>query len=139
VVETGAETLIFDLGFRAVRGMRRFGIHPSRVNRVFFTHFHGDHTVDVIPFLFWRRLGARDMGRTSPSRPFSMSGPEPFLRFWGSWGRWLLGGSPAEISERVDAHLDAGADHVCLNVLDADPNALPIGSWRALAPALLGR
>ena len=24
-------------------------------------------------------------------------------------------------------------------VLDADPNALPIGSWRALAPALLGR
>ena len=104
VVETGAETLVFDLGFRAVRGMRRFGIHPSRVDRVFFTHFHGDHTVDVVPFLLWRRLGARDIGRTSPSRPFSMSGPEPFLRFWGSWGRWLLEGSPAEISELPRGH-----------------------------------
>src|SRR3712207_8888936 len=33
VVETGAETLVFDLGFRAVRGMRRAGIHPSGVDR----------------------------------------------------------------------------------------------------------
>ena len=48
-------------------------------------------------------------------------------------------GGPDAIAERAQAHLDAGADHVCLNVLDADPNALPIGSWRALAPALLGR
>jgi 2-methylisocitrate lyase-like PEP mutase family enzyme len=48
-------------------------------------------------------------------------------------------GGPEAIAERAQAHLDAGADHVCLNVLDADPNALPIGSWRVLAPALLGR
>jgi probable F420-dependent oxidoreductase len=48
-------------------------------------------------------------------------------------------GGPDAIAERAQAHLDAGADHVCLNVLDADPNALPIGAWRALAPALLGR
>ena len=41
--------------------------------------------------------------------------------------------------ERMRAYLDAGADHVCLQVLDADPNALPIGAWRSLAPALLGR
>ena len=32
-----------------------------------------------------------------------------------------------------------GADHVCLHPLDADPNALPIGAWRTLAPALHGR
>jgi ribonuclease BN (tRNA processing enzyme) len=85
VVETGAETLVFDLGFRAVRGMRRAGIHPSRVDRVFFTHFHGDHTVDVIPFLFWRRVGAggtvRSADKATRARPFSVSGPQPFLRF----------------------------------------------------------
>jgi probable F420-dependent oxidoreductase len=48
-------------------------------------------------------------------------------------------GSPEAIAERVNAHLEAGADHVCLQVLDPDPNALPMGSWRALAPALLER
>jgi probable F420-dependent oxidoreductase len=48
-------------------------------------------------------------------------------------------GSPEAIAERVTAHLEAGADRVCLQVLDPDPNALPMGSWRALAPASLGR
>jgi probable F420-dependent oxidoreductase len=48
-------------------------------------------------------------------------------------------GSPDAIAERVDAHLEAGADHVCLQVLDRDPNALPMEAWRALAPALLRR
>lgn len=103
VVETGAETLVFDLGFRAVRGMRRAGIYPSGVDRVFFTHFHGDHTVDVVPFLFWRRFGGttRDAGKAPRSRRFSMSGPEPFLRFWRwrSWGAWALGGHSPEVSE----------------------------------------
>jgi probable F420-dependent oxidoreductase len=41
------------------------------------------------------------------------------------------------IAARVSAHLDAGADHVCLQVLDADPRALPLAQWRALAPALV--
>jgi probable F420-dependent oxidoreductase len=49
-------------------------------------------------------------------------------------------GGPEQIMERVRAHLDAGADHVCLQVLDPDPNGLPMAGWRALAPmALLGR
>jgi probable F420-dependent oxidoreductase len=48
-------------------------------------------------------------------------------------------GGPEQIAERVRAHLDAGADHVCVQVLDPDPNGLPMTSWRALAPALLER
>jgi probable F420-dependent oxidoreductase len=48
-------------------------------------------------------------------------------------------GGPEAIGERVRAHLDAGADHVCLQVLESDANALPLAGWRALAPALLWR
>jgi probable F420-dependent oxidoreductase len=48
-------------------------------------------------------------------------------------------GGPEVISDRVRAHLDAGADHVCVQVLDPDYNGLPMTSWRALAPALLER
>jgi probable F420-dependent oxidoreductase len=50
-----------------------------------------------------------------------------------AWGR------PEAIAERVRAHLEAGADHVCLQVLESDPNGLPVASWRVLAPALLRR
>ncbi len=39
------------------------------------------------------------------------------------------------IVERVRAHLDAGADHVCVQVLSAGPEA-PLAEWRELASAL---
>jgi len=41
------------------------------------------------------------------------------------------------VVRRVRAHHDAGADHVCVQVLDQNPGALPMPQWRALAPALL--
>lgn len=38
---------------------------------------------------------------------------------------------------RVRAHHDAGADHVCIQVLSPDPRTLPLAEWRTLASALL--
>jgi len=99
VVEAGGETLAFDLGFGAVGGMRRAGLDPAAVDRVFFTHFHADHTVDVVPLLLSFRYGRR-APRTAP---LAIAGPEPFLRWWRSftrgWGRLAFGGYPAEVSE----------------------------------------
>ncbi|WP_280232521.1 TIGR03620 family F420-dependent LLM class oxidoreductase [Nocardia cyriacigeorgica] len=37
------------------------------------------------------------------------------------------------IDRRIRAHLDAGADHVCLQVLTAEPGMLPLPQWRELA------
>jgi probable F420-dependent oxidoreductase len=41
------------------------------------------------------------------------------------------------IATRVKAHQDAGADHVCLQVLRAKPTELPREEWHELAAALL--
>ena len=41
------------------------------------------------------------------------------------------------VVKRVRAHHDAGADHVCVQVLGPDPRALPLDDWRRLAAALL--
>jgi probable F420-dependent oxidoreductase len=38
---------------------------------------------------------------------------------------------------RVQAHLDAGADHVAVQVLTPERGTLPLVEWRKLAPALL--
>lgn len=46
-------------------------------------------------------------------------------------------GDEEAIGRRVQAHLDAGASHVCLQVLDRDPRTLPMAQWRRLAAALL--
>jgi hypothetical protein len=42
-------------------------------------------------------------------------------------------GDVEAIGRRIRAHHDAGADHVCLHVVSAEPG-LPLTQWRELAP-----
>jgi probable F420-dependent oxidoreductase len=41
------------------------------------------------------------------------------------------------VRNRIRAHQTAGADHVCIQILTANPKQLPLAEWRELAPALL--
>jgi probable F420-dependent oxidoreductase len=45
-------------------------------------------------------------------------------------------GDEGAIAARVQAHRDAGADHVCIQLLTGDRSALPLEGWRRLADAL---
>lgn len=51
--------------------------------------------------------------------------------------RLVAWGDEAAIGARVTEHRDAGADHVCLQVLGPDRVALPLDEWRRLADALI--
>jgi probable F420-dependent oxidoreductase len=46
-------------------------------------------------------------------------------------------GDEEAIARRVDEHKQAGADHVCIQALTADPREFPREQWRHLAEALL--
>jgi probable F420-dependent oxidoreductase len=46
-------------------------------------------------------------------------------------------GDADTIRARVHAHLDAGADHVAVQVLKSQRSEVPVDEWRELAPALL--
>ena len=98
-VRAGRETLVFDLGSGAVRGMLRADLDPFAVDRIYFTHFHPDHTVDAVPLLFSINYGSQE----KRARPLHVSGPEPFVRFWGSlmkvWGEWMAGDYATLVSE----------------------------------------
>ncbi len=99
VVEAGGEMLVFDLGAGAVRGMVAAGLDPFATERVFFTHFHPDHTLDAANLLF-----AMNYGTYEPrTRPLHVTGPEPFEEFWASilgvWGEWMEGGFPIRTGE----------------------------------------
>lgn len=47
-------------------------------------------------------------------------------------------GSPDDVRRRIQAHLDAGADHVAIQVLSRSPRTLPRDGWRQLAETVLG-
>jgi probable F420-dependent oxidoreductase len=73
----------------------------------------------------WHRLGIADEDIEAMS--------DGFIDAIFAWG------SVEKIAERVKQHLDAGADHVCMQVIA--PQGAPIAkqreAWRALAAALL--
>jgi probable F420-dependent oxidoreductase len=46
-------------------------------------------------------------------------------------------GNVDAIRSRIHAHLAAGADHVCIQVLSADPKSLPMREWQELAKSLV--
>lgn len=74
----------------------------------------------------WRRVGFTD-------DDFAGGGSDRLVDAMVVWG------DESAIAARVQAHRDAGADHVCIQVLDDDPTALPLEQWRRLAPALIPR
>jgi probable F420-dependent oxidoreductase len=74
----------------------------------------------------WRRLGFTE-------GDFADGGSDRLVDHIVAWG------DEAAIAARVQAHLDAGADHVCIQVCTgADRPGFPRAEWRALAPALVG-
>jgi ribonuclease BN (tRNA processing enzyme) len=107
----GGEMLVFDLGAGAVRGMVAAGLDPFATDRIFFTHFHPDHTVDAANLLFAMNYGT-DRPRT---RPLPVTGPEPFESFWSSimdvWGEWMAVGYPIQTRE---------LPHTCDSPLELD-------------------
>ena len=71
----------------------------------------------------WKRIGFTD-------EDLADGGSDRLVDAFVVWG------DEATILERVQAHRDAGADHVCVQVCTMDRMAHPLEQWRALAPAL---
>jgi probable F420-dependent oxidoreductase len=57
--------------------------------------------------------------------------PDHLIDALAAWG------TPADIKAKLSEHLDAGADHVAINVITGVPGPQPIEQWRALAGTLL--
>lgn len=51
-------------------------------------------------------------------------------------GALVIHGDEGVVLSRIREHLDAGADHVLLQVLGTDLSDVPLSEWRALAPVL---
>ncbi|WP_158231753.1 MBL fold metallo-hydrolase [Sporosarcina sp. P19] len=77
LVEVGEEKLLFDAGRGAALRLSQTGVLPGRVNKLFVTHLHSDHTIGIpdvwltgslptggkreTPFEVWGPKGTKDM------------------------------------------------------------------------------
>jgi ribonuclease BN (tRNA processing enzyme) len=54
-VKAGSSRILFDTGSGTLRRLSEAGISYLDIDQVFFTHFHPDHTGDLVPLLFASR------------------------------------------------------------------------------------
>jgi ribonuclease BN (tRNA processing enzyme) len=85
----GAGPVLFDMGPGTLRQLCRVGIPHEKLKQVFITHFHPDHSADLIHFLF----ATRNPSVLKKREPFMIAGPrglEDFLeRLKKAYGKWL--------------------------------------------------
>jgi probable F420-dependent oxidoreductase len=72
----------------------------------------------------WRRLGFTDDDLVG-------QGSDRLVDALVAWG------DVEAVRRRVKDHIDAGANHVCVQVFDAESHGLPLREWRTLAMAML--
>jgi probable F420-dependent oxidoreductase len=93
---------------------------------------------------------ARELARTFTAGYLSLENYSQNLRTLGFGDDDLAGGGsdrlvdsvicwgdPGTIAAKVRKHYEAGADHVCIQVIPATPGAFPLDEYRELAGALL--
>jgi len=88
-VLAGGLTFLIDAGSGALRQLARAGLSYNQVDVILVTHFHPDHTADLISYLFATKYWP-GFTRTDPAR---IMGPSGLIKLYGhfleAYGRWV--------------------------------------------------
>jgi ribonuclease BN (tRNA processing enzyme) len=89
VMTSPGAPVLFDMGPGTLRQLARIGLGHERLGRIFFTHFHPDHTADLIHFLF----ATRNPQVLEKRQPFTIFAPQGFKAFLegmeSAYGPWI--------------------------------------------------
>ncbi len=89
LVETGGAKLLFDMGPGTMRRLLEAGVTIGQISHLFFSHFHPDHTGELVSFLFASKY-PNERRRRSRLR---ITAAEGFMDFYERlervYGQWI--------------------------------------------------
>jgi len=89
LVQTGGRQLLFDAGQGTIRRLLEAGITIFEISHIFFSHFHPDHTGELVPFLFSTRYS----DEKKREKPLVIAGGKGFASFYSGlkavYGLWI--------------------------------------------------
>ncbi|MGD9652960.1 MAG: MBL fold metallo-hydrolase [Candidatus Dadabacteria bacterium] len=89
-LELAKSKILLDCGSGTTWKLGKVGVDYLSVDHIFITHFHPDHTADLVPFLFATKYPHPDRFR---DKPLYLWGPKGFTEFYLSlkavYGDWI--------------------------------------------------
>lgn len=79
-LETGSNKILLDCGNGTTWKLEQKGIDYLDIDHIFISHFHPDHTSDLVPFLFATKYN----NERSRTKPLTLWGPTGFRDFFES-------------------------------------------------------
>jgi ribonuclease BN (tRNA processing enzyme) len=88
-MEIGGEKLLFDAGAGTLRRLQECGVSIFDISCIFFSHFHPDHTAELVPFLFASKYSEQGP-RKSPLTLIAGNGFSVFSQaLKQAYGNWI--------------------------------------------------
>ena len=136
LMETSGKKLLFDAGAGTLRRMLECGVSVFDISCIFFSHFHPDHTADMIPFLFATKY-SEHKSRTTPLTLIAGKGFSAFyqalIQAYGAWIELdadIL--SVIEMDTKSPDHLDFDQFSVSTRPASHNPESI---SYRVESPS----
>jgi ribonuclease BN (tRNA processing enzyme) len=89
LVQSGEEKILFDLGPGTMRRLLEAGVAPHEITRIFLSHFHPDHTGELVSFLF----SSKYPEARRRTRPLTLVAGQGLLSFYSGlkavFGEWI--------------------------------------------------
>lgn len=89
LIETGGKKLLFDSGPGTMRRLLEIGTSIFDVSHIFYSHFHPDHTGELVPFLF----ATKYPDATQRKKPLTIVAGKGFIEFFQGlqnvYGTWI--------------------------------------------------
>ena len=87
-VQAGKEHLLFDAGPGTLQRLSVIGVSPFQLDRIFLTHYHVDHCLELVTILFALRIP-----QPARKKPLTVYGPKGLKRLYRqlnrTFNRWL--------------------------------------------------
>ena len=119
---------LFDLGPGTIRQLVRAGINHDKIDKIFITHFHPDHTADLIHLFFITRNPSVLKSRG----PFSIFGPKDLetliINLQNTYTPWLDIHSEIllveELDDKIPDKIDLGDFYLRVKSVNHTPQSL---------------
>ncbi len=104
-LRTNGLTILVDSASGTLRQLLRAGIKQDMVDLILYTHFHPDHTGELVPFIFASKYGP-GFKRAKPIFVWGAEGLKDLLRgFESAYGEWVRPLDDTILFEEIPVHI----------------------------------